>query len=670
MKQILGRLLSWQNFSAFMRQEIRIFLFFLAVACVFRVFFIVWMHEYIGQAVAWQDVSTALWVGLKLSCKSAGVLTLLSLVGSGLANIFAPRREALVRQVLNGLSLVVLSVLFAARFPYYRQFHSSFNQLLFNTLNDDVYALGISLVQEFYLPVRLAAAFLLAFFLYRLLRVWLAWQPCCRLARFSVAKYWSRTAFCLLLYFLVTVATFGGSLNWMTAVDWENAGVTRDAFLNEAILDDVQALWRGYTMNNRLEACNGLDFDARQIRDLAAKLTHKAPDTDNIDAYLTKKAQGPLVEKPQQIFLVIGESYANWPLLEKYKGLHIADGMKGIIGAADSDYCGTILPDGASTVSAVTGIVTGFADANLYLTTMPEAFAAPYSTASAPQLAQLGYQTNFWYAGPSTWERIGAFTLAQGYDHFYSRGDFAEAPGSIWGCDDEYLYKAVLDGVAEGKASFNVVLNVSNHSPFTVDLDKAGFDRQALIDALPAAAKQDEALIKQLGHFWYEDKMLTEFIQRAKAKYPDSLFIVIGDHADRYNIDKTPSLYERYAIPLIITGRGVHKGILSKQAAGSQIDVVPTLLELIAPPDFSYCSLGQSLTRGNAVGVNYGFWITDDYIGKADAAKFAPESIRGALPELDEAALRDYIDAVRSISWWRPKYGPVLDAALAKNRAD
>ena len=644
------------------------FLFFLLVTCLFRLFFIGWMHEYISRAAEWQDVSTALWVGLKLSCKSAGCLTLFSLVGSGLANVFAPQREAFVRQILNGSSLLVLSILFAARFPYYRQFHSSFNQLLFNTLNDDVYALGISLVQEFYLPVRLAAAFLLAFLLYRLLRLWLAWQPRCCFGVFSFAKYWGRAVFLLLLYFLVTVATFGGSLNWMTAVDWENAGVTRDAFLNEAILDDVQAVWRGYTMNNRLEACNGLNFDAEQIRALSAELTHKTVVSDNIDVYLAKKAQGPLVEKPQQIFLIIGESYANWPLLEKYKELHIADGMKGIIAAADSDYCGTILPNGASTVSAVTGIVTGFADANLYLTTMPEAFAAPYSTASAPQLARLGYQTNFWYAGPSTWERIGAFTLAQGYDRFYSRGDFAEASGSVWGCDDEYLYKAVLDGVTPGVASFNVVLNVSNHSPFTVDLDKAGFDRQAVIDALPAAEKQDEALIKQLGHFWYEDKMLTEFIQRAKAKYPDSLFIVIGDHADRYNIDKTPSLYERYAIPLVITGRGVHKGILPKHAAGSQIDIVPTLLELIAPPDFSYCSLGQSLTRGNAVGVNYGFWITGDYIGKADVAKFEPESIRGEMPALDEAALRDYMDAVRSISWWRPKYGPVLDAALTANR--
>ena len=180
---------------------------------------------------------------------------------------------------------------------------------------------------------------------------------------------------------------------------------------------------------------------------------------------------------------------ANWPLLEKYKDLHINDGLRSILAGEDSDYCRSFLPNGASTVSAVTGVVTGFADANLYLTTMPEAFAAPYPTASAPQLARLGYQTNFWYAGPATWERIGAFTRAQGYEHFYSRGDFgAEAPGSVWGCDDEYLYDAVLNGIADDTPSFNVLLNVSNHSPYTIDLDSKGFDAERVRQALPRQA--------------------------------------------------------------------------------------------------------------------------------------------------------------------------------------
>lgn len=61
--------------------------------------------------------------------------------------------------------------------------------------------------------------------------------------------------------------------------------------------------------------------------------------------------------------------------------------------------------------------------------------------------------------------------------------------------------------------------------------------------------------------------------------------MILKDHADRYNIEKTPTMYERYAI-FVVTGRGVHKGLLLPDAAGSQIDVVPTILEMIAPRDF------------------------------------------------------------------------------------
>ena len=92
--------------------------------------------------------------------------------------------------------------------------------------------------------------------------------------------------------------------------------------------------------------------------------------------------------------------------------------------------------------------------------------------------------------------------------------------------------------------------------------------------------------------------------------------------------------------------------------------MVPTLIEMIAPADFQYYSLGKSLTRGNHQGVNYGFWITAGFIGKADAEDLAPEAIGMNSTGFDQQELRDYIDAIRSISWWGAKYGPELDPAV------
>ena len=106
----------------------------------------------------------------------------------------------------------------------------------------------------------------------------------------------------------------------------------------------------------------------------------------------------------------------------------------------------------------------------------------------------------------------------------------------------------------------------------------------------------------------------------------------------------------------------MHEGLLLSDAAGSQIDIVPTIIELIAPQGFPYYALGASLSRTNRQGVNYGFWIRSNAIGKADTDPLVPEALDGGTPPaIDNQAMQDYINAIRGISWWRAKYGPVLD---------
>jgi len=664
--------LSWENFYTVILKGLKVYAFYLAVLSLFRLFFIVYLHDYLGPASGTSDILLALWRGSRLSMQTAGCLALLSFLPSLFLHYLWPRFEHWSWRVMNFIVLAVLSVLYVASFPFYRQFRMNFNQMLFTGANDDIYALFITMIQQYWLPVRLAGALLLACALWRLLICWLRWTPVERWLRgVSLAaplRWLGRLVFLGGIYLAVLLGIFGGSLGWQTAVDWENAGVTKDEFLNEAILDNPQAIYRAWVLNNRMLACNGLDFTVEDIRVLAALLAGRQPDSDNLDDYLQKQAQGARIDKPRHVFVILSESFANWPLLDKYKDIPIATGMRALLAESDTDYCPTFLPNGASTVSAVTGVVTGLADANLYLTTMPESFREPYVTASAPQMKKLGYTTDFWYAGPATWERIGAFTQAQGFEHFYSRGDFGDVPGSVWGCEDEYLYAEVLAGLSD-TPGFHVILNASNHSPYDVDVEAKGFDKEAVRAALPPEAQADEELLRELGHYWYADRELAKFVREVKERYPDSIFVIVGDHADRYNIDKTPSTYERYGIPFIITGGGIHKGTLLADSAGSQIDIVPTLIELIAPQGFNYMAIGSSLTTVNKRGVNYGFWITRKAIGKADMVPLVPEAVDGeALPAIDDQAMQDYINAVRSLSWWRPKYGPMLDASLLKNR--
>lgn len=646
-------------FSLNILKIIKTFVFFWLLLCIYRIIFIGGMHEYIAVDSDFSLIFTAIYSGAKLSLQTAGILTLcmlISLVAEGFS-----KRLRWFRQVCSFCVLFITTLLFIARFPFYQQFHSGFNQMIFTAMHEDVYALFISLIEEFHLPLKLCIVVLLVCVLNYIFNKFIdkKW------GFFKWSKLKSKYRLIILLigvYLLATLSLYGGGWSWKSGVNWENAGITNDTFLNESILDDYQAIYRAYANQMRMEACNGLSFSAQNVRDLAKSLTNKDGGND-LSIYLAKEATGAKIEKPKHIFVIVSESYANWPLLDKYSNLHIADNMKKIIAEDDTIYTSHMLPSGSSTVGALMTMVTGMANSNLYLTTMPEALANPYITATAPQMKNLGYETSFWYAGPATWENIQEFTLAQGFDNFYSRGNIdPNATGSVWGADDEYLYDAIFKQIDDNKMTFSVILNTSNHSPFNIDLEKEGFDASKVIEGLPDKEKNNQELIKELGHFWYADKMASDFINKVKAKYPDSLFIFVGDHADRYNIDKVPTMYERYSVPLIITGKGIQKDLLPEDMAGSQIDIMPTVIDLIAPEGFTYYSVGKSLSE-NKLGQSYAFWITADAIGNTDDLVEKPQYFnREALP--DRTVLENYINGVRAISWWLGKYGTIIDEAL------
>lgn len=648
-----------------LEKSIKTFVFFWLLLCLYRILFIAGMSEYIEPASGMFLIGKAVYSGAKLSLQTAGAITLFMLPGIIAAAAWRALRH--FRAICSFLAVFATTLLFVARFPFYQQFHSGFNQMLFTAVHDDMYALFMSLVAEFQLPLKMALVAALAL---AINMVYCRWLRFSFKSKFSaIAKLQQRLSpklqfACLLLsvYMLGTLSLYGGGWSWRTGVNWENAGVTDDNFLNESILDDYQAIYRAYANQSRMAACNGLSFSAQDVRTLAASLTGKQGGND-MKAYLSKTAPGAKIDKPGHIFIIVSESYANWPLLDKYKDLHIADGMKGIIARSDSFYSGSMLPAGSATVSALMTMTTGLANSNLYLTTMPQALSQPYLTAFAPQMKKLGYSTKFFYSGPATWENIREFTLAQGFDDFYSRGSIdPNATGSVWGADDEYLYDTVLQNISDDQPTFSIILNTSNHSPFNIDLASKGFDAEAVRQALPESERGNEDLLRELGHYRYADRQASEFIKKMQAKYPDSLFIMIGDHADRYNIEKTPAMYERYAVPFIMTGQGVTKDILPGDMAGSQIDIMPTLIELIAPQGFEYYSVGRTLAQ-NKLAENYAFWLTPDAIGKTDELLDKPEYYRGtSLP--DATALNDYINGVRAVSWWLGEYGTNIDESM------
>lgn len=648
---------TWERFFKNIQQDLKLFLFTLLVLCLYRLVFVAVLNRYLDSATTLQDIITAFFYGFRLSLKSAGIVALLTFISCTLASAMLGGNKAeKIRYYLGCCYAALLTLLFHARIPYYQEFHSAFDQFVFNAFKDDTGALFITLVKQYQLPTRLFSVLILSFLLSKVLKAFLSTK------NFS-SPYFShfsrnlifRTAVIVMIAAFMIFVRFGGSFTYAKSIHWENAAVLRDSFLNEAILDDVQALYRAYISYDRLRSAKGLDIKQDKIGEYGALLAGRQITAASIDEYLRKEASGPKIEKPRHIFIIIGESYAEWPLLDKYKGLNIANGLKNIASKDNAATAAAFLPAGSGTAQAVNGIITGLAEVNLYPNYQPESYKKPYATAIAAQMKKLGYTTFFWYGGFSSWQKIKDIALAQGFDYFYGCNDLQAGSGNSWGMEDRYFLTAVADKITDDRPTFHVILTTSNHPPYTVNLAQEGFD-ESIITGVPDSFKSEKDWKEKLGHFWYADKAIANFIHTVTTKHPDSLFAITGDHADRMNIEPSPSLFERYAVPFILYGKGVNKSLIPDNAAGTHLSIAPTLIELIAPKGFEYYSLNESLTKGNTIGANHNLWVDSTTIGKIDSDTAEP--IPGALAKSPNTEkIKQFTDAIRALSWWRIKNG-------------
>jgi Phosphoglycerol transferase and related proteins, alkaline phosphatase superfamily len=653
------------------QRDIKLFAFILLTLCVYRAYFMFYMAGYLSPSTGTDDVLLALLTGLRLSLKTAGAVTLPAFVLCSLPLLALPRLAPVLRRLRfcwGGLAAFAFAVLFQARFPFYRQFQTSFNMQVAAGLNDDAAVLAEMMLREYGLLWRLCIALLLtAVSLYVLRSLLLVRRTYALPALRSGVQ---RAVFSLGLLFLFAAAfvfvRFGGSFTYAGGVNWENAGVTSDAFLNECILDDGQALYRVRSMHKRLKSGDIVGVDKEHVRALAVEAAgHAELSADTLTPYLTRTAQGARIPKPRHIFIVLGETYAQWPMLETYAALHAADGIKGLIREPNAYYSRRFMPNGDFTSIAITGLVTGLSEVNQHVNYVARSLREAYPTAMAPQFKRLGYAVDFWYGGVPSWEGMDRFSIAQGFDHFYGYPDFHAEKVNAWGTSDEQLFSALFQHLADEPPTVHLIMTVSNHPPYNIDVAAEGFDlarARAETAQLPNVDDPDQ-LALELGHYWYMDKIVTQFVHETMKKYPDSLFVITGDHAVRMNPSRTPTMYEYQSIPFVLYGQGVTPAVLAPDVVGGHTNIVPTLIELIAPAGFSYVSIAPSLTENNmGAAFNRDYFLTRSVMGRVNTKE--TELLPGAAEE-DPAAAYDLLQRrmaiLRTLSWQLIEHGDSLE---------
>ena len=639
------------------QRDLRLFFFVLILLEVYRGLFILLMSNYLGETSGAMQILSAMFAGLRLSLKTAGAVTLISFV---LVTIIGLRSR--LRLVIGIIASLIFSLLFMLRFPYYRAFQSTFGLEVVQGLHDDIWSIIVTMFQEYGFAWRFFVAIILTLLciaaLSRLLILKTFPMP-------ELDGTLKKIGFSLLtvagIFLFGMFVRFGGSFTYASGINWENASITSDAFLNECILDDAQALYRAKSMAKRMEAGEISGVDAEKIAESALIIAdNKELAEKNLAPYLERKAKGQRIATPKHIFIILGETFMQWPMLGKYDELLVAEGVKSLIAEENCYYSRNFMPNGDFTSTAITGLVTGLPDVNIKINYQSRTYDKLYITSMAAPFRELGYAVDFWYGGMPGWDSIAKMSLAQGFDNFYGCPDYNAPKQTTWGTKDENLFNALIAHLDSEPPTVHLIMTTTNHPPYNLDLAAEGFHIDAVKEALKKFPNIDDPnrLAIELGHYWYMDEVITNFVRKVTEKYPESVFVVTGDHAVRCDPSTHPTIFEKQSVPFILYGAGITKEILPPDAVGDHISIVPTLIELIAPKDFAYYSIAPSLFDSDGVGFNNTAFLTSKIAGQidSDVTELLPHV---ASSELNDVNLTDerahaiqIIGAMRTVAWW------------------
>jgi hypothetical protein len=466
-----------------------------------------------------------------------------------------------------------------------------------------------------------------------------------------------------LLVLSLLVVTARGSIGRRPA-QRKDAGITKDAFLNKAAVNPYFSLLFAVQDHVLQTGLAGLEkfLPDRNVRAAAQELFNDPRSLNDLDAYLEKRAKGPKAVPPHHVFLVVMESYDAWPFIGKYASLGLTDNLSRL--AKNGIFFQNFVPASDGTMQSLTAIMTSIPYSHVEINYQFTA-RKPYPSSLFETFKRLGYRTRLFYGGYLSWQRFGDFAKDQGAEEIYGAPHMsAGATTHEWGVDDEYLLDFVVNTVDDSRPSFNIIMTTSYHPPYNVDVWGKGFPlKQVPPDIAPLF--DNTTSLKMLGHLWYSDKCLGDFVKKAEGKLQRPLFAFTGDHFGRKFINTRPEFFERSGVPFILYGRDVLKGIaLPRGAAGAHIDIGPTLIELTAPKGFTYYSVGQDLLAPRKEFLGFGWFrvIGKDFIlDVSGTPQFHPlpgKSLPKDLPEMN--TLKATFDRVYGIGWWRVRRGGKL----------
>lgn len=650
----------WQRLFEGIKTEIMAFLFFSVLLTIFRVVFL-WIFQSQLATVPIEEILKSLWFGFRLSLKTVGIICLFGFILGTLVQIFVPKWPSLrLKQIIYSIATILLTFLFLGRIPFYKIFNSSYNMMLINGKHDDIGAIVNTAINEynafFYIICAIVISVILTGFLLKVLSISTRkysinnvistkWYP-----KKKLAQWLTGIGLVIVFSLIFVVFRFGGALSYTNSINWESAARLNSNLLNETILDDAQALYRVKSIAKRTSELEDIHLTPAELHEKIQSIGGNPGSTRFDEAFTKTITTERLQQQPQSINIILGESYGLWPFLTEFNdpGAYLVE--QGRKYAVSPQAMGTqmALAQGTGTMPAIIGLLTGMPDTGMYPNYNVGMLQEPYGLGIGPVMKKFGYKTVFWYGGFSTWQNVKNFALEQGFDEFHDASEIPSDEENAWGVADGDMFKAINAYMDKhrGEKIINVIMTTSNHPPYSVNVTKEGYDADKVRKNLPDSIANTDQQIKEMGHIWYADHVMGEFISKEEQVDSTALFVITGDHSERFTFAREESPKVASTIPIIFYGQGIKKEWLSPDAFGMSIQIIPTLAELVGRTGQTYEAMVPSLFNQGPFVFNHCLWMDKTGIYVEDEK----------MPQ----AYANYMKTMRELTAWRLKNGDVI----------
>ena len=323
---------------------------------------------------------------------------------------------------------------------------------------------------------------------------------------------------------------------------------------------------------------------------------------DKIQQWLSKQNQDETFQNPidntgKNLIMVIVESLESFPIEKKIAGKEITPNLNRLIQTKNCFYAPNIVPQVNIGHSSDTQLIfnTGMLP--------PHAGAACFRFQNntyftlAKALRQKGYNSHTLVGGVGSFWNQGVMNKTLGYNDLLSIEKFHNDESYDFGLTDSTFLAQAVEKLQKFKSPFLAqLITLSSHDPYVLLNNRIYFQS-------PKDCPHEMA--RYLNAVYYVDQCLGRFIVglQKNGLYDKSVILISGDHD---GTKQQPKQWKNYAqkqwktdigkTPLIILN-GTKKQVY--KAVTGQIDVYPTLIELLNLKTYGWHGLGQSIFSRN-----------------------------------------------------------------------